>query len=75
MMGSPALEAGYSNGETQHKVTISRNFEMQPTVVTQMQWFSVMATNPSHFKDRSSCEGEQLEKDGVALCPNAGVLV
>jgi len=53
MMGSPETEKergqlGYD--ETQHEVTISQNFYMGATEVTQAQWQKVMGNKPSFFK-------------------------
>jgi len=70
MMGSPDSEAGRYNEGPQHQVTISRDFEMQTTEVTQVQWFSVMGNNPSYFKEKKYCPGEYKEVSGVSLCPN-----
>jgi formylglycine-generating enzyme required for sulfatase activity len=51
LMGSPQTEEGHGeNIETQHEVTISRNFYMGSTEVTQAQWQKVMSNNPSGFK-------------------------
>ena len=50
MMGSPSSEAGRYGDEDQHKVTITKGFEMQTTEVTQAQWEAVMGVNPSNFK-------------------------
>ena len=35
----------------QHKITISKEFYLQSTAVTQGQWEKVMVDNPSRFKD------------------------
>ena len=45
-MGSPEDETGRGDGETQHKVTITKPFYMQTTEVTQSQWKAVMGTEP-----------------------------
>ena len=50
MMGSPSSEAGRYGDEDQHKVTITKGFELQTTEVTQAQWEAVMGVNPSNFK-------------------------
>jgi len=49
-MGSPLSEAGRDRNECQVPVTISKNFWMAKTEVTQAQWQAVMGSNPSHFK-------------------------
>jgi serine/threonine protein kinase/formylglycine-generating enzyme required for sulfatase activity len=50
-MGSHAEEPGRTADETQHKVTITRDFEVQTTEVTQGQWRRTMGSNPSFFAD------------------------
>ena len=47
MMGSPKKEVGRYDGETQHKVTLTKPFYMGKYEVTQEQWESVMGNNPS----------------------------
>jgi formylglycine-generating enzyme required for sulfatase activity len=46
MMGSPQTEIGRNAAETQHPVTLTRNFYLQTTEVTQAQWWSVMGSWP-----------------------------
>lgn len=48
-MGSPTNEAERNSDEVQHIVTISRGFWMEKFLVTQRDYLSVMATNPSYF--------------------------
>jgi formylglycine-generating enzyme required for sulfatase activity len=48
-MGSPPGEAGRSDNERQHQVTISKPFYLQTTEVTQGQWEMVMGSSPSSF--------------------------
>ena len=50
MMGSPETEKERFDHETQHEVTISQNFYMGATEVTQAQWQKVMGNEPSKFK-------------------------
>lgn len=45
-MGSPENEEGRYNRETQHWVTITKDFYIQTTEVTQAQWTTVMGTKP-----------------------------
>jgi len=49
IIGSPEDEPGRRNDETQHEVTITREFCIQAAPVTQGQWISVMGANPSNF--------------------------
>jgi formylglycine-generating enzyme required for sulfatase activity len=51
MMGSPKNEKDRSSDEVQHKVTLTQDYFMQTTEVTQGQWKSLMGSNPSQFKD------------------------
>ena len=48
-MGSPTSEAERYSDEVQHLVTISRGFWMEKFLVTQGDYLSVVATNPSYF--------------------------
>jgi formylglycine-generating enzyme required for sulfatase activity len=48
VMGSPAIEPGRHLDERQHLVTITRPFYYGKTHVTQVQWETVMGSNPSH---------------------------
>jgi sulfatase modifying factor 1 len=50
LMGSPEEEEGRGKSETQHEVTISQDFYMGATEVTQSQWRKLMGNNPSKFK-------------------------
>ena len=45
-MGSPATEIGRRDDEVLHEVTISEDFYLQTTEVTQAQWEEVMGYNP-----------------------------
>jgi len=50
MMGSPIEEEGRYDNEMQHKVTISKDYYLGVTEVTQGQYEKVMGTNPSKFQ-------------------------
>ena len=69
-MGTPSSESDRDSHETLHAVTITRDFEMQSTVVTQAQYFLAMGYNPSGFKNRSYCSSDYVEINGTSLCPN-----
>jgi formylglycine-generating enzyme required for sulfatase activity len=51
----------YECEHPQHKVTISEEFYLQVTEVTQSQWKKVMKDNPSEFKDcEDYCPAEKV---------------
>lgn len=50
--GHLVIGAGADMDEDQHKVTLTREFQIGKYPVTQRQWQAVMSNNPSHF---SSC--------------------
>lgn len=53
-MGSPKSESKRSTSETQHKVTLTKPFEMGVYEVTQSEFEQVMGVNPSNFKGSSN---------------------
>lgn len=69
-MGSPASEKGRYDDEDLHQVTITHDFEMQATLITQSQYFLIMGYNPSVFKNRKNCPTDFIEINSVAICPN-----
>lgn len=56
-MGSPASEKGRLDIETPHQVTISRDYYLGITEVTQAQYQKVIGQNPSDF------QGDRIEGD------------
>jgi formylglycine-generating enzyme required for sulfatase activity len=50
MMGSPETEKGRQENETQHEVTISKDYYLGVHEATQAQYETVMGKNPSHFQ-------------------------
>lgn len=50
MIGSPPKEPGHTFNEKQHQVTLTKEFYMQTTELTQGQWKELMGNNPSRFK-------------------------
>jgi formylglycine-generating enzyme required for sulfatase activity/TPR repeat protein len=62
LMGSPGREPGRVADETQHLVTIGKDFLLGATTVTQRQWRKIMATNRSFF---TSC-GDDCPAEGVS---------
>lgn len=55
-MGSPLSELNREPKETPHSVTISKDFEMQVTPVTQLQYLAIMGVNPSEFSKSEHCK-------------------
>jgi formylglycine-generating enzyme required for sulfatase activity len=76
MMGSPASEQGRDDDETQHEVTISKDYYLGVFEVTRGQYEKVMGTNPSYFQkrvigksDSSMYPVEQVSwEDAVEFC-------
>ena len=81
-MGSPINEQEHTAYETQHRVRLTRNFSIQATHVTQLQWLIAMEGTdkaaPSHFRsdcdvdNKASYEIENQEgvKKKVTICKN-----
>jgi len=66
MIGSPPNEPGHTFNEKQHQVTLTKEFYMQTTEVTQGQWKKVMGNNPSRFnKCGDDCPVENVSWNDV----------
>ena len=48
-MGSPVGELGRSTNETQHSVTLTYNYEIKTTLVTQGEFNTLMGYSPNNF--------------------------
>jgi formylglycine-generating enzyme required for sulfatase activity len=70
VMGSPSRESNRGSDENQVTVTISKDFSLMKTEVTQSQWVNVMGSNPSKFKNQQNCPESFAIINGVGLCPN-----
>lgn len=70
VMGSPNSETNRSSDENQVTVTISKDFSIMKTEVTQLQYFNVMGFNPSRFKNIEDCPDTFMKVNGQGLCPN-----
>jgi formylglycine-generating enzyme required for sulfatase activity len=70
-MGSPSSEEGHSSDEAQHQVTLTRDFWLGATEVTQAQWRAVMGSNPSYFDDCDACPVERVSWDDAVAFLNA----
>ena len=64
------MKKSRNDDEIQHKVTLTQDFEIQTTEVTQLQYFLVMGYNPSYFKKEEYCSNEYLVINGEELCPD-----
>ena len=71
-MGSPATEPCRQPDtarETQHKVTLTRSFELAATEVTQTQFLAAMWYNPAKHQGCGDCPVEKLSwHEAVAYC-------
>jgi sulfatase modifying factor 1 len=86
-MGAPTSEAGWTEDQSLHQVTISRAFWLQATEVTQAQWRALMGENPAGFRTcGGGCPVERVswedawrylnrlsEKEGLPPCYEDGV--
>jgi formylglycine-generating enzyme required for sulfatase activity len=65
-MGSPEGEKRRAKGEVQHEVTLSKEFYLGVTEVTQVQYQKVMGENPSWFQgDNIQCDSSNHPVDYV----------
>jgi formylglycine-generating enzyme required for sulfatase activity len=65
-MGSPDTEPGRVSDETQHPVTLTKDFFIMTTEVTQKQWKDVMGSNPSSFIScGDNCPVENVSWDDI----------
>ncbi len=70
-MGSPETEEGRYGDETLHTVTLTRDFWMAETEVTQGQWRKLMPSNPSLFSScGDDCPVEQVSWYGAVTFAN-----
>jgi formylglycine-generating enzyme required for sulfatase activity len=69
-MGSPAGELGRYTGETQHEVTLTHDFEILSTEVTQGEFEALMGYDPSGFGTcGSDCPVETVSwHEAAAYC-------
>ncbi len=60
-MGSPTNELGRESDETQHQVTLTKDFYIGVFEVTQRQWERVMGAWPSHFNNATYRDSRPVE--------------
>ncbi len=67
-MGSPESETMRDSlNEALHTVTLTKDFEMQRTEVTQLQWYALMGKAPSHFRGGNYCKSYDAK---LEICPD-----
>ncbi len=62
LMGSPETELGRSKSETQHKVTLTKDFYIAKYTVTQEQFKNIMGFNPSFYGGDGNPESDRIDK-------------
>lgn len=72
-MGSPTTEAGRSIDEVQHMVTLTTDFWMAESEVTQKQYRNLMGSSPSSFKGDDLPVESVTWFDAVAYCNELSV--
>jgi formylglycine-generating enzyme required for sulfatase activity len=60
-MGSPSGELGRNSDETQHQVTLTKDFYIGVFEVTQRQWELVMGNKPSYFTNATYYQTRPVE--------------
>ncbi len=68
IMGSPESEEGRMSKETQHSVTISKDYYLGVYEVTQAQYLRIMGTNPSNTQGLNNPVEKVPWADAVAFC-------
>jgi uncharacterized repeat protein (TIGR02543 family) len=79
-MGSPAGEAGRDSDETEHSVTLTKNFKMSKYQVTQKQYQAVMGALPTSLPGSSYGVGDNYPVyyvswyDAIVFCNKLSML-
>ena len=67
-MGSPTTESGRDTDEVQHQVTLTTDFWMAESEVTQRQYRNLMGSSPSNFQGDELPVEEVSWYEAVAYC-------
>ncbi len=72
VMGSSRAESYrvFEYDEDQVNVTITKDFSIMKTEVTQLQYFHIMGINPSYYKKIEDCPDTHVIINNQQLCPN-----
>lgn len=70
IMGSPLAELGRERGEGQHEVTLTGDFEILSTEVTQAEFEAMMGYDPSYYGGCADCPVGNLTWHGAAAYCN-----
>jgi len=71
VMGSAPDEPNRYTNEQQHEVTLTHDYELAATEVTQKQFAELLGYNPSRFRDCPSCPVETVTWHEAAAYTNA----
>lgn len=72
VMGSPSTEAGRDSDESQYTVTLTRDFWISRTEVTQGEYVSLMGANPARFGAcGSTCPVESVSWTDAVVYANS----
>lgn len=75
LMGSPASEAGRDYDESQHSVTLTKEYWLGRTEVTQAQWERVFRKNNSSYSSSKQLPVDSVSwNDAMAFCKRVTVL-
>lgn len=69
-VGTSASEPRPFKDETERKVDLKAAFTIQADLFTQAQWFHLVGSNPSQFKNLASCPESHTVEMSTELCPD-----